>query len=88
MRCTFYPTVQCRCHNVTLRRVAVLLDRDPAEMERVVGTNVFGAFATIQAFYPLLKVRLGGLRTARMPRGGCISAVDSFLVAASKHPRP
>ena len=25
---------------------------------RVVGTNVFGAFATIQAFYPLLKVPL------------------------------
>ncbi len=25
-------------------------------MERVVSTNVFGAFATIQAFYPLLKV--------------------------------
>ena len=31
--------------------------RDPAELERVVNTNVFGAFATIQAFYPLLKVR-------------------------------
>ncbi len=28
---------------------------------RVVGTNVFGAFATIQAFYPLLKVPLLGL---------------------------
>ena len=27
-------------------------------MERVVSTNVFGAFATIQAFYPLLKVLL------------------------------
>ena len=28
------------------------------ELERVVGTNVFGAFATIRAFYPLLKVLL------------------------------
>jgi len=35
-----------------------LLDRDPADMERVLGTNVVGAFATIQAFYPLLKVLL------------------------------
>ncbi len=32
-------------------------NRDPAELQRVVGTNVFGAFATVQAFYPLLKVR-------------------------------
>ncbi len=37
------------------------LARDPAELERVVGTNVFGAFATIQAFYPLLKVPLSGI---------------------------
>ena len=37
------------------------LARDPAELVRVVGTNVFGAFATIQAFYPLLKVLLSGL---------------------------
>ena len=35
-------------------------DREQAELERVVGTNVFGAFATIKAFYPLLKVRQSG----------------------------
>ena len=31
--------------------------RDPAELERVARTNEVEAFATVQAFYPLLKVR-------------------------------
>ena len=39
-----------------LTRPPLLLDRDPADMQHVLGTNVVGAFATIQAFYPLLKV--------------------------------
>ena len=34
--------------------------RNLADMERVLRTNGDGAFATIQAFYPLLKVRLCG----------------------------
>lgn len=30
--------------------------RNLTELQRVVSTNVIGAFATIQAFYPLLEV--------------------------------
>ena len=30
--------------------------REVSTLEHVVRTNVFGAFATVQAFYPLLKV--------------------------------
>ena len=37
-----------------------LLGRDHAVLKRIIGTNVFGAFATIKAFYPLLKVRRSG----------------------------
>ena len=55
----FGRAVPSMLHHVFAEQTLLRFDRDPAEMERVVATNVFGAFATIQAFYPLLKVQHG-----------------------------
>ena len=41
---------------------AGLCCREVSTLQYVVGTNVFGAFATIQAFYPLLKVWIAATR--------------------------
>ena len=37
--------------------------RDLQNFKRVMDTNVFGAFAAVQAFYPLLKVSSGSWRS-------------------------
>jgi len=46
--------------------------RDPADLERIVSTNVFGAFATVQAFYLLLKVRRSRVTSMQQKCSICI----------------
>ena len=70
-RRTLHPAPTSGPGRVTRLTGYLTMRRDPKDFDEFFHVNVAGLFATVQAFYPLLKVRLAVLLTAQSDAAAC-----------------